>query len=738
MPDSSTAVSDAQAGGMSTSTSYDPYGQLVKMLLPSSGSLAIYDARGELLWCSDGYERPDLRSVVEALLAAPSNAAADRGTMTQTAAGVPAFLAALKTSDGDALGFLVLELGQGQNSRHNGSMVPSLLRPVLDCLENRMNLEQTIIGADRSTDSQELDLLLSVDEDDRTDAAPLERLVRHCVQHLGCVLGTLLLPDKNVALACAVEDGTITDTAAALLDKTQRHLLAWAQLNDRPMVVNRIGTSEETPKYKILSCPVRDAHNRVMGLIALFRDGNAENFELHDIRILEFVSRKAVSILSSRHDPLTGLINRLIFERQMQSSLDEPVVPGGRSLLYLDVDRLQVVNDAFGFQAGDEILQRLAEVIRGIAGPEDLASRIGGDRFALYLPDSPGDRAREIGESILASFAQLAYLHGDRSIAVSASIGLAVADEQDTVGPHLLAAAELACKRAKQLGRNRLQTASEDNLLVVTRRKQLVASANLQDALKNHGFRLEAQPIVGLAERRDETVGFEALVRMRSSSGESLAPDKFLDAAERYDLMPALDRWVLCSAVDVLKSHRDAICRSPYSFTVNVSAQSMVGGDFTRFALEQIAAAELPPEAFCFEVKEAAAVNHLREAEKFIRELSAAGCKIGLDDFGCGLSSLTHLKQLPVDHLKIDGSFVRRVLTDRVADSIVSGIARAATTLGVSVIAEHIESEALAYKLRQSGVDFGQGFYFGRPQPFAEVVGAALSGPMTLETVTAS
>jgi EAL domain-containing protein (putative c-di-GMP-specific phosphodiesterase class I) len=208
---------------------------------------------------------------------------------------------------------------------------------------------------------------------------------------------------------------------------------------------------------------------------------------------------------------------------------------------------------------------------------------------------------------------------------------------------------------------------------------------------------------------------------MKGAAGELLAPDKFMEAAERYELMPALDRWVLCSAIDVLRETR-GVCADAW-FTVNVSEQSLATGKFPAFALEQIAQSGLPPSALCFEIKEAAAVNHLAAAEAFVAELVGGGCKVALDDFGCGLSSLAHLHRLPVQYLKIDGRFVRRILDDRVAESIVAGITRAARTLGVETIAEHVETQALATKLRELEADFGQGFFLGRAQPFARVAG---------------
>jgi diguanylate cyclase (GGDEF)-like protein len=694
---------------------YAPYGQLVKMLLPNAGSVAIYDVAGELVWRSDGYERPELRKLLDELRA--PDIAAGGCRVETTSDGVPAFVAGLTSEDGAPLGSLVIELSRGQNSRYNESLVASLLRPVLDCLGQRLNLERTVLAAEPA-DDRGLDLLLSVDENDREDSSALEQLLRHCVRHLGCALGALLVPDKNLAISCAVDQAT---SGAQLLDRTQKHLLAWVQLNNRPMIVNRVAGSAEVAPYKILSCPIRDTSNRVTGLVALFRSADAEDFELRDVRILEFVSRKAVGILGSQYDPLTGLINRLIFERRAQRELDAAV--GGNALLHIDVDRLQTINEAFGFHAGDEVIQRIGDVVRRCAGTDGLASRTGGDRFALLLPKRGLDEALEVGTRLLSHASQLGYLDGAQSLPVSVSIGVA-AGEHETIA-HLLASAELACKRAKQQGRNRIESSEPASGVTLLRSRNLVAAASLQDALKNNDFRLEAQPIVGLRTRSGETLGYELLVRMRSPAGELLAPDKFLDAADRYQFLPALDRWVLCSAVDALRLPDPEFADPSLCFAVNVSAQSLASGQYAAFALEQVGNASLPPASFCFEIKEAVAMNHLDAAERLIRELSKAGCKLALDGFGCGLSSLAHLKRLPVDYLKIDGRFVRRVLEDRVAESIVSGIAKAARTLGVRAVAEHVESAQIAERLFDLEVEYGQGFHLGRPQPFAKSVASA-------------
>lgn len=699
------------------STGYAPYGQLAKMLLPSAGTIAIYDAAGELMWCSEDFERVDLRALLDRLRAGGPDTLAGRGTIEQMAGGVAAFVSALTGEMGQPLGAFVVELTQ--TSRYSGSMISSMLRPVLDCLESRMNLENTVLLGERDQ-GYGLDLLLTVDEDNREDASALEHLLRHCVEHLSCVMGALLIPDKNLAISCAADESV----GGSLLDRTQRHLLAWAQLNNRPMVVNRVTTSPEVAPYKILTSPVRDVANRVTGIVALFRAATADDFELRDVRILEFVSRKAVSILNSQYDGLTGLVNRLIFERRVQSQLDSEQ-PERHALLYVDIDRLQSINDTFGLNAGDEVIQRVGDVLQRAAGPTAITSRLAGDRFAVFVPECDAAKATDLAKLMLAATAQLGYVNGADSVPVSVSIGIATAAGPDGRLAHLLAAAELACKRSKEQGRGRL-TLHDANDAFLPARRQMMAAAALQDALKNNDFRLEVQPIVGLCARAGQTVAQEIFVRMRSATGEVLAPDKFLDAAERYELLPALDRWVLCSIVEALRPLEQGVAQLPYCFAINVSAQSLASGKYSAFALGEIERAGLSPAAFCFEIKESAAVGRLAEAEQLIRDLTKAGSRVALDDFGYGLSSLAHLKRLPAQYLKIDGRFVRRILNDRVAESIVSGIARAAKTLGVSVIAEHVESAALAARLRELEVDYGQGFFLGRPVAFAPLAATEL------------
>jgi diguanylate cyclase (GGDEF)-like protein len=687
---------------------YAPFAQLIKMLLPSAGSVAIYDPQGELKWCSDGFARPELRDLLEQRRADETHS--NRGRVETTSSGLSVFIAMLRAADATPLGALVIELG-GAKSRSTPSMVVSMLRPVLDCLESKLAFESGTFVAERSAG---LDLLLRVDEQDGGDANALKDLVQHCARELRCVTGALLVPDKNIELSWSAGD---PGAQTRLLDRTQKHLLAWARLNNRPLVVNR---AAKGAAFKIVSCPLRDPNGGVLGLVALFRPVEADDFESRDVRILEFVSRKAVAILGSEHDPLTGLPNRLIFDRRAQRALD--AAPA--AVLYVDIDKLWAINEAFGLSAGDEVIQRVGALLQQAVGAEALASRIDGDRFAVVLPQGTLAQAGEVAASILGAVSRLGYLDGSEALPVSVSIGAVVGPAGDRLA-HLLAAAELACKRAKAKGGGRVAAVEDAAALPAAAAREAVAAAELREALAANQFQLDAQPIVGLRNQGAPVAGYELLVRLRNAAGEVSSPDKFLAACAEYGMLPALDRWVLHAAVEALRPHADALAGAPLFFAVNVSGPSLESRKYAAFALETLSAAGLSPSLFCFELKEPDAVAQLAAADALIRDLTLAGAKVALDNFGSGLSSLAHLKQLPVSFIKIDGGFVRRMTADRIAESIVSAIARAAHTLGVPTIAEHVESAAAAERLRELDVTLGQGFHLGRPEPFAEAVRAA-------------
>ena len=705
--------------------SYAPYAQLAKMLVPSSGSIAIYDVDGELVWCSDGYERPDLRELVEALMSQSPHQSSNQGTVRRTSTGINAFACNLQNERDESLGFVLIELGAGQTAQTSSSMAASLLRPVLECLASRLNLERVAHDA-TIVPTGDLDFLMGINEVEAVGPEALQDLMTRCADNLGCVSAAFLVPDKDISVVATRQAGVAKDC----LDRTQKHLLAWAQLNNRPMIVNRVGDQPNTAPYKILSCPVRADGNQVAGIMALFRPADGPNFDLRDARMLEFLSRKALSILNGQHDQLTGLMSRPVFEQRLETSLQQDSDGEKGVLLYIDIDRLNAINDAFGLLAGDEAIQRLAEMIRRSMGVNDFACRIAGDRFAIYLPTQNETEATTVVSALLESMSQLGYMQDADAVPVSVSIGVASRQPLKNDGRHLIALAELACKHAQKEGGNQFSVYTHSEKISPRRERELFAVASLQQALQANDFRLYAQPLVQLDAGTDQAVGFEVLIRMRDPSGSLVSPNKFLDAARRYKLMPAMDRWVFSAAVRELKNHRD-LRELPLGIAINVSEQSLASHDYCAAVVDELKAAGLPGSMFCFEINEAAAVNRSDDAERFIASVREAGCKVALDDFGRGFTSLTNLRRLKVDFLKIDGGLIRRVLDDLHMESMVLGLAKAAESLGLKTVAEHVESQILAAKLRAIGIDYAQGYCYGQPKPLPRAL-AEVSGSLSM------
>jgi EAL domain-containing protein (putative c-di-GMP-specific phosphodiesterase class I) len=281
----------------------------------------------------------------------------------------------------------------------------------------------------------------------------------------------------------------------------------------------------------------------------------------------------------------------------------------------------------------------------------------------------------------------------------------------------VLAAAEIACKDAKRAGGNRVVSGHQKPLVHRERVRRTDPGEKLREALAHNEFRLLSQPIVGLSLSTGETLGQEILLRLRDQQGSLIAPDKFFDIAQRFMLMDAIDRWVLSTTVQAISKSDVELGEPAHQITINVSEQSLKGPEYCDFALEEIARAGLRNQLFRFDLREAVAIENVDLAGPFMKRMRDAGCQVGLDNFGVRLSSFADLKDLPVQYLKIDGALIRRVEDDRYAESVVEGIARAAEILGVFTIAEHVESESLAARLKELEISFGQGFYFGRPRP---------------------
>jgi diguanylate cyclase (GGDEF)-like protein len=517
-------------------------------------------------------------------------------------------------------------------------------------------------------------------------------------------------------------------------------VLGWAQLHRQTMTSNTphdSGPFANIP-YKILACPVMHGAQRVHGVLVLFKRLHAPDFDLRQVRIVELLGRRVAYILMNSYDPTTGLLTRPAFEKRANAVLTPETLRRNNCVIYADIDRLHVLNENLGMHVGDQVIVRVAESIRQNLSPRMLAARISGDRFAIFVPETSVDTTHDIADNLRRSFERLGFVRERQQVEVTASFGVANIVEGNHPLSHALASAEIACKAGKDRGRNRVETYFDGDQSIVRRYTDLTLIGTVRSALLDQRFRLEAQTIVPL-NGAPATPKFELLLRMSDEAGDSVPPDKFLSAAERYQLAPAIDRWVLRRTIEMLQPHAARLHEMQACFAVNISGQSLGDADFAVFMDTALRDSKLPRGLLSFEVTETAAVANIVRAEALIRRLRELGSDVALDDFGRGLSSLTYLKTLPVTHLKIDGIFVRDVVTDDRSQAMLSAIVQLARAMKLKTVAECVESEAIWQATRALGVEYGQGFSIGRPTPLEKVLGALVGGTMerSAETKTA-
>ena len=418
------------------------------------------------------------------------------------------------------------------------------------------------------------------------------------------------------------------------------------------------------------------------------------------------------------HDALTGLANRFEFEHQLRRALE--LTPHHcHALLYMDLDQFKIINDTCGHLAGDELLRHVATLLKGPIRHADTLARLGGDEFGVLLQDCSLDHAQRIGERILELIRDFRFTWQGKNFHIGASIGLVMLDRAGQTLADVLRQADIACYAAKDKGRNRLQVYLPDNVELHRLHGDMEWVNRITQALEQDRFELHHQRIISLNGVSPLNC-WEFLLRMREAEGGKLIlPSAFIPAAERFGLMPALDRWVITHCFAAVMAGRAAgIMPDKGIAFVNLSGTTLNDETFLAHVHDTLDRRGLPPEAICFEITETAAVANLVNALAFIDGVKAFGCRVALDDFGAGLSSFSYLKTLPPDFIKIDGAFIHDMMDDPLDAAIVEAINNIGHVAGLKTIAEFVESDAVRKRLVEMGVDYAQGYGVHRPEPW--------------------
>ena len=454
------------------------------------------------------------------------------------------------------------------------------------------------------------------------------------------------------------------------------------------------------------AAPIRSRDGFLIGAVLVFHDVT------DTLNLARELSHQAA------HDALTGVPNRREFERRLAELLERSAQDGlTHALCYLDLDQFKVVNDTCGHVAGDELLRQVTQLIRRMLRAGDMLARLGGDEFGLILQACPLDHAVRIAERIREAIADLRFAWQGKQFSIGVSIGLVLAPPKGQDLGALLAAADAACYAAKEGGRNRVHVLQPNDSQVQQQRGQMQWVTRITAALQADRLRLYVQPVLPLQGGTD--AHYEILVRLEED-GQIIPPGAFLPAAERYGLMPRIDQWVVNNTLSWLSDRLRQSGRIDGVYAINLSGASLSDERFRQALRHTLQQLRLPPGVLCFEITETAAVANLSKVVLFIEEVKALGCLFSLDDFGSGLSSFAYLKNLPVDFLKIDGSFVKDIADDPMDLAMVQAINAIGHVMGLKTIAEYVASEAVLDKLREIGVDYGQGYHLGPPRPLAE------------------
>jgi diguanylate cyclase (GGDEF)-like protein/PAS domain S-box-containing protein len=462
------------------------------------------------------------------------------------------------------------------------------------------------------------------------------------------------------------------------------------------------------------AAPIRDRHGKTIGIVLILRDIT------HERAMAARLEHQA------SHDPLTGLANRREFEAQLAAAIEDHRDHGVQyALLYLDLDQFKVINDTCGHAAGDALIRKISWLIADQLRGSDVLARLGGDEFGALLRDIRCEDALALADGIRRRIAELRFDWEDRLFAVNSSIGVIVIDNTMATVGDALSAADQACYLAKDSGRNRVQLYRPDDQQVRSRRGEMRWVERVNSALDTGSFVLVAQEIRPLSTSSQSGSGaplhrYELLVRMVGADGAWVPPMAFIPAAERYGLMPRIDRWVIAEACRELASLRSQGHWLPVCM-VNLSGASVSDPSLAEYIGGCLRQYSLPGAQVGFELTETAAIGNLASASQLMSRLRGRGSPIALDDFGSGMSSFSYLKTLPIDFLKIDGAFVRDVSTDPVDRAVVEAIQRIGHVMGIETIAESVEDEAALRTLTEIGVDHVQGFHVARPAPLSEL-----------------
>lgn len=712
---------------------FERYFVLLRELLPHGLDFYICDLAGEVQAAdaANTAQMPRTRvrtdhAIKQVVLGNAARLAADRGIDDIT------YVMEIRTPADEPVGLLVGVGSAGVAAGENGvsaHRVNSVFESVLACIEKEFRLvsELNTMTQELADRYEELNLVYDAADESvsvEDEAVTLKQLIENYVNYLDVDMVAIIYP-QHERILCATGRRDPVHEPYELIRRLSGDYLSKAREQGECLLINDITDrrrdelSLEMP-YKILSCPVTNARGGVDGILICLNHIYRHDFFNSDRNLLKAMARKVAKITQSHYDAQTGLMNRHAFETVLQGAVNSAREEGlFHCILYVDIDQLQVLNESFGREAGDHAIRTAGELLRRKLRNTDTVSYLGEGRYGVLLVQCSIDQGMLVSQSLRDAVAGGAVEWNGMPLDISVSIGITMIEPHVQTVTQVMEAAELARDAAKEQGSGQLQAFRQDDTDLVARKNQMQCVMRIQKALREDRFLLYCQqirPVGGSAERYH----FEVLLRLLGTEGEIVGPNQFIPPAEHFNLMPAIDRWVIESTLSTLAGSGVGMASGEGTVSINLSGQSLASDELVDFISEQLKVHGIAPANICFEVTETAAIGNRTTALAIIQQLKAIGCKFSLDDFGTGLSSFSYLKELPVDYVKIDGSFVRQILDDNVSHAMVASVNQIGHVMGLQTIAEFVENDAIAERLAAMGVDYLQGYGIGKPQPLAD------------------
>jgi diguanylate cyclase (GGDEF)-like protein len=704
----------------------DRYFMLLHELIPCARGFAVCDESGTVLAtsCDSCDLVPGDCIDLESFTATTDNSSPDNICTAVAKAENTLSKVNIHDNNGEAVASLLVVTG------NRDIITPrDALHTVASCITKEYGLTEELnaMATELTGRYEELNLVYSTDDDvtafkHETDA--INNLLRNCVDFLDVAVAALIIPEQE-RMDYAAADMDPAQQPDDLLQQFSSLLYSWIQDNNDALIINDFSYHRRSDlglmiPYKVMACPVANSQGTVVGMLVCLNQINRRDYFNSDKNLLDIMSRKVSKIIHVNYDPLTGLLNPAAFLPVLKEAVDSTNSKGLlHSLLNIDLDQLKVINDRFGREAGNTAIKFVANILKDRLRTTDTINYLGEGRFGVLLDQCPLEQGLRIAES-LRDFTSTHTLDWNAEhIEISISIGMALIEKYTNDTDSILEAAEIARDSAKENGRNQIQVFRHNDKGLAERKDQMQWVSRIQNGLRNDRFIVYCQEIQPLTIT-NENYHFEILLRLRDDSNAIITPDRFIAPAERFNLMPLVDRWVIDKTFSILADEGLAQRPGEGIVSINLSGQSLADEGLTDYIVDKLADYRLSPDCICFEITETAAIRKIESARNVITALKERGCYFSLDDFGTGLSSFSYLQQLPVDFLKIDGSFVRQIQEDRVAHAMVSTINQIGHVIGLKTIAEYVENDEIKQQLQLLEVDYAQGYAICKPTPLLD------------------